>query len=328
MASFNPVKLVEFKRSGLIEQICSGIIEKMSFDGDIFKIGDDKGYPFFLRSSAKPMQASVMFDLGVDKFFDFSLEEIAICTSSHSGEERHVNLVKNILDKVGLDETYLKCGVDKPLSIKAQAELIKKCKNPTVLHNNCSGKHAMMLGICKKMGWSLCDYDEVSHPLQILIKKKIYELCEMTAEYPITKDGCGVPICSMPLENMIKGFFNVFFDDRYLKIREAFLAYPELISGEERLDNAIMNAEKNIIMKSGASGICVIVNLQSKEGLAVKMTDFDSNARAIVIIEALRQLGWLSEKELSNPLIMTQNNKDIFTLHNEKVGNADFLFHF
>ena len=326
--NFTPADLVEFTRSGLVEQICTGLLVKVSLNEKTIKIGSDNNYPFFLRSCAKPMQASILIDLGCDKFYDLTPEEIALCCSSHSGEENHIKIVKNILKKANLDETYLHCGVDKPLSKAAQEELIINGEKETQLHNNCSGKHAMMLAICKKMNWDLDNYYEINHPLQQLIKKKIYELCEITEEYPITKDGCGVPICSMPLENMAKGFLNLFLDEKYLKIRNAFLLHPELVTGVERLDNAIMGANKKLIMKGGAGGLGIILNLEKKECLVVKMTDFDSNARAITIIEALKQLGWLDESMLQNELVKKINNKDFFTLLGEKIGKAEFLFDF
>lgn len=68
----------------------------------------------------------------------------------------------------------------------------------------------MMLALCKMNGWNLENYDEPSHPLQKEIKRKIYELCGLKKDYPVTKDGCGVPIHSMPLENMVKGIL-IFF---------------------------------------------------------------------------------------------------------------------
>ena len=57
-----------------------------------------------------------------------------------------------------------------------------------------------------------------------LVFNKIYELCKITKEYPITKDGCGVPIMSIPLENMLYGYLNVFCNPKYLG-----LLYPHLL---------------------------------------------------------------------------------------------------
>ena len=322
MANYNPIKLLEFVRSGLVEQEHLGVIVKVSADGNILKIGDDYNYPFYIRSCAKPLQATLLVDFELDKFYDMSSEEIAICCASHCGEPCHTKVVEGFLEKVGLGEDYLKCGLHKPLSKKEQDKLILSGGKETVIQNNCSGKHAMMIAICKKMGWDLSTYDEKKHPLQLAIKNKIYELCEMKCNYLITKDGCGVTIHAMPLENMVRGYLNLFLDEKYSKIRNVFIENPYLIGGEDRLDTAIMSANKNLIAKVGAGGLCIVVNLKSKEGLIIKMMDCDMKARAIVLIEALRQLDWLDSAMMEHELIKAQNKRDILTLHSEKIGEA------
>lgn len=325
MVNYTPVKLIEYVRSGLIEQEHFGLFVKLSTDGSIQKLGDDKNYPFYLRSCAKPLQASLLIDFKLDEFYDMTIEEIAICCASHTGEPCHVEVVKGFLNKVGIDESYLKCGTHKPLSKTEQNKLLLSGEKETILQNNCSGKHAMMLAICKKMGWDLKTYDETEHPLQVAIKDKIYELCEIAGDYPATKDGCGVPIYAMPLENMVKGYLNLFLSEKYSKIQTAFIENPYLIGGEDRLDTAIMCANKNLIAKVGAGGLCIVVNLETREGLVLKVMDCDMKARSIVLIHILKQLNWLNEMMIDNDFIKAQNKSDILTLHGEKIGEANVV---
>lgn len=326
--NYKPAKLLEFVRDGLVEQEHFGLFVKISADYNIFKIGDDVNYPFYLRSCAKPLQASLLIDFGLDEFYNMTSSEIAMCCASHAGEPCHVETVKGFLNKIGIDESYLKCALHKPLSKIEQNKLLLSGEKETILQNNCSGKHAMMLAICKKNGWGLNDYDAIVHPLQTAIKNKIYELCKVKTDYPVTKDGCGVPIYAMPLENMVKGYLNLFFDDKYSKIKDAFVQNPYLIGGEDRLDTAIMTANKHLIAKVGAGGLCMVINLETKEGLIIKIMDCDMKARAICLIEALKQLNWLDEKMLENDLIIAQNKKDILTLHKEKIGGGKCKFRF
>lgn len=328
MINYFPEKLLEYFRDGLVEQEHFGLFVKISFGGDIFKIGDDNGYPFFLRSCAKPLQASLLIDYGLDEFYNMTSNEIAICCASHAGEPCHTQTVKGFLDKVGLDESYMKCGLHKPLSKAEQNKLLLSGEKETILQNNCSGKHAMMLAMCKKNGWGVNDYDSPEHPLQVAIKKKIYSLCEVKEDYPVTKDGCGVPIYSMPLENMVKGYLNLFFDEEYSKIKDAFAQNPYLIGGEDRLDTAIMKVNNKLIAKVGAGGLCIVINLETQECLIIKIMDCDMKARAICLIEALKQLNWLDETMFDNELIQAQNKKDILTLHKEKIGGGKFTFKF
>jgi len=328
MVNYSPVKLLEYVRSGLVEQEHFGMLVKISADGEVFKLGDDASYPFYLRSCAKPLQTSLIVDFGLDEFYKMTPEEIAICCASHAGEFCHTKTAQVLLEKIGLDESCLKCGLHKPISKTEQDKLILAGESETILQNNCSGKHVMMLAICKKMGWGVNDYDSLSHPLQVAIQKKIYELCEVKQDYSITKDGCGVPIYAMPLENMICGYLNLFLDEKYSKIRNAFLQKPYLIGGENRLDTAIMSVNKKLIAKVGAGGLCIVVNLEKKEGLIIKIMDCDMKARAICLIDALKQLNWLDESMLENDLIKAQNKKDILTLHGEKIGEIVPAFSF
>ena len=325
MIYYYPDKFLEYIRDGLVEQEHFGFLVKISADGSVHKLGDDNNYSFYLRSCAKPLQAALLIDFALDEFYNMTSEEIAICCASHSGEPCHVQTVKSFLNKVGLDENLMKCGLHKPLSKNEQNKLFSSGEVENVLQNNCSGKHSMMLAICKKMGWDLANYDEKSHLLQITIKEKIYELCEYTYNYSVTKDGCGVPIYALPLENMIRGYINLFLNPKYSKIKEAFIQNPYLIGGEDRLDTAIMKVNKNLIAKVGAGGLCVVVNLDKKEGLVIKIMDCNMDARAICLIEALRQLNWLDETMLENYLIKSQNKTDILTLHNEKIGEVKCL---
>lgn len=322
MVNYIPVKVLEYVRSGLVEQEHSGIVVKISSNGQVYKLGDDKQYPFYLRSCAKPLQASLLLDFELDKFYDMSLKEIAICCASHAGEPCHTEVVKGLLDKIGLNESYLKCGLHKPLSKIEQNKLFLSGEKESILQNNCSGKHAMMLAICQKMGWDLASYDENEHPLQIAIKNKIYELCQIESDYPATKDGCGVPIYAMPLENMVRGFLNLFLNEKYYKIRDAFIENPYFIGGEDRLDTAIMSMNKNLIAKVGACGLCIVTHIEKGEGVIVKVMDSDMRARAIVLINILKQLHWVEETLKENDLIRIQGNTDIITLHSEKIGEV------
>ncbi len=326
MIDYKPKKLLEYNRSGLVEQEHFGFVFKLSYNGDIEKFGDDKNYPFYLRSCAKPLQAALLEDLGLIDFYKMTDSEIAICCASHAGEPVHTKSIKGILEKIECLETDLKCGLHKPISKTEKEKLLLNKTEENILQNNCSGKHAMMLAACKKMNYRITDYDDVNHPLQQKIKNKIYELCELKEEYPITKDGCGVPIHSMPLENMLKGYLNLFSNPKYERITQAFLKNPYLIGGEDRLDTAIMTAKGNLIAKVGAGGLCIVVNMETKEAIIIKVADCDMKARAIVVIEALNQLGWLEEAALKHPLIQAQNKRAILTLHGEKIGEIRHCF--
>lgn len=305
-----PELLVQYIRDGLPEQEHYGFVVLANKQKAIDFTGDSKNQPFYLRSCAKPLQASLIIDFEMDKFFDMTEEEIALCCASHAGEEVHVNIAKNLLKKFDIDENCLKCGFHKPISKTEQERLLLKGEKENILQNNCSGKHIMMLGLCKMKGWDFENYDSLDHPLQIAIKNKINKLCKVTKEYPVTKDGCGVPIMSMPLENMLYGYLNVFCNEKYEKIKNAFLNHPYIIGGENRTDTKIIENSKDLVAKVGAGGLCIVVNTKTEEAFVVKISDADMKARELVVLHTLKNLHWAE----------IEADTSIKTLHGETVG--------
>ena len=71
-----PAKLVIYNRDGLIEKEHFGYVVRCDRNRVIEKIGDDKNYPFYMRSCAKPLQAALMIDYELDKKFNLTEEEI------------------------------------------------------------------------------------------------------------------------------------------------------------------------------------------------------------------------------------------------------------
>ena len=291
---FNPRPeiLVKYLRGTLVEEEHFGFRMLANKERVLEYSGETGHYPFYLRSCAKPLQASLLIDYGMDIKYNMTEEEIAICCASHAGEDVHLRVEKSLLNKMGLDESYLKCGIHKPLSKTKQQEMILSGEEATVLHNNCAGKHIMMLGICLMNGWDLSNYDSEDHPLQIKMKEKITELCELKHRFPVTKDGCGVPIMSMPLEDMLRGYLNLFTNPRYDKITKAFQEHPYLIGGEDRLDTKIMENSSGLVAKVGAGGLCIVVNIEQEEAFVVKISDCDMKAREAVVVKSLQNLHW------------------------------------
>lgn len=287
-------KLIEYNRNGLNEQVHFGIILHMNKNGIIKKLGDHNNYKFYHRSCMKPLQVSPIIDLELDKKYNLSLEEIAVCCASHTGDLIHQEHIKSILNKIGYKEDNLLCPAHSPLSKDEQKKLILANINPTKIHNNCSGKHSAMLAICKEMNFPISNYKDLENPLSDYIIQKVCNLCEVTKEeIIISKDGCGLPVIATTLESLGRGFINLFTDKKYNKITQAFLNYPYLIGGKNRQDSEIINASTNLIAKVGACGLCVVVNIEKEECLVVKIADSNMEARSIATIEALLQLKWL-----------------------------------
>ena len=287
---------VDYVRDGLIEEFHEGLYMLSS---ELYETS-----PYYLRSCAKPLQATLLINYGID----LTSEELALCCGSHAGEECHIRIARQILEKFDIDESLLKCGVHAPLARSMQDKMLLRGEKPTAIHNNCSGKHIGFLVICKKKGWDMTTYDKPNHPLQIAIRDKINQMCEVEQPYPITTDGCGVPILSMPLKNMLIGYKNLL---NYTSIIQAIRNNPYFFGGENRLDTEIIEKTDNLIAKVGAGGLCIVFNIKTKEGFVVKINDCSMEARRIAVLELINSLNWAN----------LEFDKTIKTLHGQVVGN-------
>lgn len=287
---------VDYVRDGLIEEFHEGLYMLSS---ELYETS-----PYYLRSCAKPLQATLLIDYEID----LTSEELALCCGSHAGEECHIRIARQILEKFDIDESLLKCGVHAPLARSMQDKMLLRGEKPTAIHNNCSGKHIGFLVICKKKGWDMTTYDKPNHPLQIAIRDKINQMCEVEQPYPITTDGCGVPILSMPLKNMLIGYKNLL---NYTPIIQAIRNNPYFFGGENRLDTEIIEKTDNLIAKVGAGGLCIVFNIKTKEGFVVKINDCSMEARRIAVLELINNLNWAT----------IDFDKTIKTLHGQVIGN-------
>ena len=201
MRLVNYTPLVFSKREDVPDEAYYGCAFLYSPFNLLRKVGDDCGASFFMRSLSKPIQASLMQDFDVASRFNFSDKEIAITCASHSGTNQHIALVRSILNKADLDESYLKCPAAKPLD---ERDFDGKIKS---VYHNCSAKHALMLVISKLNGWDLSNYTDVSHPIQKLIYKRHLELSGASFA-KISFDGCSTPVFALKIDDIAKAFEN------------------------------------------------------------------------------------------------------------------------
>ncbi len=311
-----PEPLVEVRRGGLTESRHRGHVIAVEPDGRIVAHIGAKETVTFLRSSAKPHQAIPLLTSGAADRFNFSEREIALACASHSGEAIHTDVAASMLRKIGLGPEALKCGVHEPFSPDVARELREKGEAPTVLHNNCSGKHAGMLALALHLGAAIETYDEPSSPVQLAIAKTVSQFSEIPIEnIAVATDGCGVPVFGITVKAMALMYARLVsppaeFDentkDACARIVSAMTTFPELIGGtKDRLDTEIMRAGKRrLVSKVGAEGVYTLAVLPCSDwprgmGLAMKIEDGDDHrARPIVVIESLRQLGILADESL------------------------------
>ena len=318
--------LAKVIRGETVESIHRGHFIVMDGDGKMVAQGGDPDTVTFYRSACKFLQAIPLITSGAADAFGYEDEEIALACASHSGQKRHVEVAASMLAKIGLDETALHCGTHLPFYRPAANELIREGKNPSTLHNNCSGKHSGMLAVAKKIGASVATYELLDNPVQQQILEIISKFCGVHREdIAVASDGCCVPNFAVPVRAMAKSFVNLVsradsfgrqISDAAGRIISASLGHPELIGGTDRLDTQIMQAAPGkLLSKVGADGVWLGGILPSDRwpsglGIAVKIEDGDDNrGRPVVVVEILRQLGVLTKDDLPEISPMPVKNR-------------------
>ncbi len=296
-------ELVEVRRGDGIDAIHYGAIAVVDEFGRVQFSYGDIFQSFFMRSSAKPFQAMVVIESGAFEHYHFSLKELAVMCGSHGGSDEHVEVVRGILDKIGLDESYLRCGIHRPIDRRANKRLYEVGKSPTPLMHNCSGKHSGMLAVAKFNRWNLGDYWMPDHPVQVLAKKMVARYASVNEDAIATGvDGCSVVTFSLPLWRYGYMYARLSVDDGKPAslVREAMLRYPEMVSYSGSFTTELIRVGKSrFIAKSGAEGLFTMAVPDRKVGIVVKIYDGSSRAISVVVVEVLKQLGLIDDDMLS-----------------------------
>jgi len=265
-------------------------------DGNILAEYGDSKMRTYIRSAAKPFQILPALELNIQSEFDLSDDEIAVCCSSHSGETVHVEKVKSILQKSQIDYTSLKCGIHPPLGAEVRKQMRISDQIPTVLQNNCSGKHSAMLATAKLKGESLEDYLNPNHPVQRRILDVIEEFSE-EENIHVGVDGCSAPVYYLRLVSIAKmyqKFASAKSGTLMGSVWNKMTTYPLMIAGTGRYDSLIMeDGDGDIISKMGAEGVqCMsFKTLNGPVGLAVKVHDGTRRAVLPAVLYLLDKIG-------------------------------------
>lgn len=291
-----PKLLVRVYRGKAVESEHYGHVVVADRTGAIrLQIGD-AATRVYLRSAAKPVQAIPAIEHGVPEAFGFSESEMALTCASHNGEPFHAETAASMLKKIGLSEQYLQCGIHRPLGI--DPGVVPETGQYSVLQNNCSGKHSLMLAACVQADLPLNSYLSPDHPHQIRIRNCLADYGNLPVDdIQVGIDGCSAPVFNMPLCNLATVYAKL--ADRKLSGYKCFkymTAHPEMVGGTGRFDTVFMQATAGAaIAKIGAEGLqCVSVLSPEPLGIVVKISDGNNRAAPAVALAVLRKLGLLS----------------------------------
>jgi L-asparaginase II len=315
-----PPVLVEVTRGDHVESVHRGAVAVADPSGGLLASAGDPDQFIYLRSSAKPFQLAPFVASGRFDEYNLGTEALAVMAASHSGEDRHVRLVQEILRRAGLTSAVLQNQVHAPFDGETARRLIRDGEKPTVLRGNCSGKHAGMVLFAKASGWPIDSYWHPDHPVQRQAVETVSALSDVPIERIATGvDGCGVVTFGMPLRGLAVAFARLAdpsavadppLRSALTRIRDAMMAHPELVAGERRLDTALMRAyPKRIVSKGGAEGVLAMglppgaLEESSRfgdgpMGIAAKVEDGNLAERAgeVTSVAILQQVGLIGER--------------------------------
>jgi L-asparaginase II len=314
----NPV-LVEVTRGATVESRHRGAIVVADVRGKpLLALGDVEA-PVYPRSAVKAIQALPLVESGAADAFGFRSRELALAQASHGGEPQHVAGVSAMLAAIGLGEPALECGAHSPSNHQAAAELLKAGKTPTQLHNNCSGKHAGFLAVCRHRGIPHRGYVTAAHPVQREIRDALHGVtgARHDAEACAT-DGCSIPTYAVPLSALAHGFARFgtgvgLSRERAAaarRIYEAAISEPFHVAGSGRICTDTMALLRGAaLVKTGAEGVFCAALAGLGLGLALKCDDGAVRAAEAMMAAAL---AWLLPehaddlKRWSNPPVLTR----------------------
>ncbi len=292
--------LVEVIRGSLLESEHRGRVAVIDADGNaVLRLGD-VARPVFPRSAVKPLQALPLVETGAADRFGFGADELAVASASHAGEPAHVALVEHMLARAGLDAAALVCGAHPPIHAPSAQALARSGREPSALHNNCSGKHAGFLCVACAMEANPAGYADPAHPVQRAVKAAIEGIAGVALEDRSRAiDGCSVPTWALPLEKLAHGFAR-FGTGRGLdphraeaaaRIRAACAANPYLVAGTGRFCTRVMaHFGGRVLVKGGAEGVLCGALPEAGLGIAVKCDDGAARAAEVVMAALISRL--------------------------------------
>jgi L-asparaginase II len=302
----NPV-LVEAWRGSIVESFHRGAYAVADAQGTLVASAGDIDRPVYPRSAIKLLQALPLVESGAADRFGLTDAELALACASHEGEPEHAATAASALAKAGLDASVLECGVHWPYSESAKRALAAQGREPSALHNNCSGKHAgfaclgcVLAGSREARGF-LSGYVAPEHALMREVGAAIEAATgARLADAPRATDGCSIPTYGIALRRLAHAFARAATGQGLApgraaaarRLRTAVAREPFMVGGTSRVDTRVMQLfGERVFCKVGAEGVYCVALPEQGLGLAIKMDD-GNTARAVEVAMAalLRRL--------------------------------------
>jgi L-asparaginase II len=253
--------VVEVRRNGIVEarhRVHAVAVR----DGAVVAEAGDAELLSYFRSASKPLQALPL----VRARGDLDDRDIAIACASHRATDDQIAAVRALLAKAPATEDELELG---PQSGRPGG----------LVYNNCSGKHAGMLALCRAHEWDSRGYRAAGHPVQQACLDAHAEAADADPdELPTAIDGCGVVTFALPLERMAFAYSRFETLPAGRRVADAMRAHPDLVGGPDGADSALMRGAPGWFAKAGAEGLFCAAG---PEGIGIALKSEDGATRPL-----------------------------------------------
>lgn len=308
--------LVEEYRGGTLENVHYGAAAVVDENGKIVHRAGDAHAVTFLRSAAKPFQAIPAMKRNVAEAYGLTGREAALFAASHRGEAFHIDALESMYRKMGIHEDMLHCCATYPLNEEAKADRHRNREPKRRIFHNCSGKHAGMIAVSKRMGWDERTYYETSHPLQREILETAAAFAEVPVEsIPVGIDGCGLPVYALPLHKIAFSYMKLACPDLIADAptREAATAIAKLMNehplmiADTKFVCSTLLEDDNLVAKGGAKGVYGIGLRKERLGISLKISDGAEHVWPCVIASILERLDYGNRETIERLYALVPN---------------------
>jgi|YNPMSStandDraft_2_1061718.scaffolds.fasta_scaffold00003_83 L-asparaginase II len=326
---------VLIKRGKLAEKIYEIYYILIDEDLNILSYSGNINYITYSRSTAKPFQLIPLLTNDGHNYYNFNEKEISLMCSSHFAEDYHIETLKQIIEKIGINEDDLLCPKTYSRNKVIREEQIKRGYKESKLFSDCSAKHCQMIAYSLIKGYPFIDkskivydnlrgkndyynYRMLDHPVQ----KDIFDIISFIYETDkkdiyIGIDGCGVPVFSSSIINMAKAYLKLILcksgdqkiDNALNIIKSSMTKYPQMISGTDGLCSILTSIfNGNGIFKVGADGVYCGGFIKDNKAYAISLKVLDGNYEVseFALVNILKNEGYLNFidniKNISNNL--------------------------
>jgi L-asparaginase II len=297
------VPLVEIWRGDMIESLHSGHAVICDRSGGVVEAWGDPAQVIYPRSACKMIQALPLVESGAADAAGLGTEHLALSCASHNGAAIHTERVRRWLADLSLAEEDLRCGTQMPEDPEAKEHFTCTHTAPGQVHNNCSGKHAGFLTLCRHLQAGP-EYVETEHPVQRAVRDAFEDVTgETSPRFAI--DGCSAPNFATSVQGLARAMARFATADggstrvrAMVRLREAMARHPDLVAGEGRSCTRLMRAMGGrVSIKTGAEGVFVAMIPERGMGVALKITDGGTRAAECAITAILVRLGVLERED-------------------------------